>query len=356
MKKISVLVVDDSPLIRKILTEILNAEHDIEVIGTAEDPLDAREKIKKLNPQVITLDIEMPKMDGISFLEKIMTLRPTPVIMISTLTQKGADETFRALEIGAIDFVSKPVSGDLTLALDDIKRELPEKIRAAAESNIARMAETRKEPAKSTISFKNMPPEDMPIIAIGSSTGGVEALRDLFQALPEGCPPIVITQHMRAQFLPMMAARLNSMSKVTVVEARPGDVLKPGYAYLAPGETHLKIARQGRNFICRLESGERVSGHLPSVDVMFESIADSAGAQAIGIILTGMGSDGAKGLLKMRQAGAYTIGQNKSSCVVYGMPKVAAEIGAVDIELPLNQIASHALEYCAQRKGKTNAG
>jgi len=354
MKKISVLIVDDSPLMRNIIEDILREEADIEVVGTAADPHDAREKIKKLNPQVITLDIEMPKMDGISFLEKIMSLRPSPVIMISTLTQKGAEETLRALEIGAVDFVSKPASGDIASTLTEMKSELPDKIRAAAASGICRGL--RRKPCDET-GRKYYPPfGDKPIIAVGASTGGVEALRDFFLALPRECPPVVVVQHMRPQFIPLMASRLSRISEVVVSEARNGDVLKPGHAYIAAGDQHLKIERRGARLVCRLDDSDRVSGHRPSVDVLFCSVAAAAGHDAVGIIMTGMGRDGAEGLLKMRRSGAHTIGQDLATCVVYGMPKAAMEAGAVQTELPLHRIAAHALDLCMEKKAGAHAG
>lgn len=357
MKKTTVLIVDDSALIRKLFREMLLEADDIEVLDTAVDAQDAREKIKRLNPDVLTLDIEMPGMDGLSFLEKVMALRPMPVIMASTLTQKGASETIRALEIGAFDYISKPTnSPQHRNALLELQDELISKVRAAAGANLAlrsRSATTARQPAV----VKFIPRETVAstIIAIGSSTGGVEALRDIFLALPQNSPPIVMTQHMPEHFTTSFAARLNSLSQVRVSEAAEGDELKPGYAYLAPGNIHLKIGKRGSKLICHLNDGSTVSGHRPSVDVLFDSVADVAGARAVGIILTGMGRDGTQGLLKMRTSGAYTVGQSQSSCVVYGMPKSAMAAGAVCIELPLSEIAAHVLGYCARGKESSHA-
>lgn len=349
MKPITVLIVDDSALIRRLYKELLANEPDIEVVDTAIDPFDAREKIKRLNPDVLTLDIEMPKMDGIAFLEKIMTLRPMPVVMASTLTQKGAAITIRALELGAVDYISKPTNTHAPDAMENLRRDLAEKIRAASKANVTQRAlKTVSAQAQQVIAFAPKPTALPRIIAIGSSTGGVEALRDIFVQLPANCPPVIMTQHMPEQFTPSFAARLDSLSQVSVKEAKHGDVLRTGHAYLAPGSHHLRIVKRGGQFLCQLSDGDRVSGHRPSVDVLFESVAEAAGEQAVGVILTGMGKDGAQGLLHMRNSGAYTVGQNQASCVVYGMPRAAAQAGAVMVELSLQQIAGHVLSYCSQ--------
>lgn len=355
MQKITVLIVDDSALIRTLFTQMLNAEKDIEVVGTAVDPLDAREKIKQLNPQVVTLDIEMPKMDGLSFLEKIMTLRPMPVIMASTLTLKGADATIRALELGAVDYISKPSNTHLHDAFGQLKKELVTKVRAAAIARIAPRLRSQSGEA-APLPFNPKPGQGPRMIAIGSSTGGVEALRDVFQQLPANCPPIMVVQHMPEQFTPSFAARLNSLSQVEVCEARNGMTLETGHAYLAPGNRHMKIVKSGNYWKCQVEPGPAVSGHRPSVDVLFQSVAEVVGSDAVGVILTGMGKDGAVGLLRMREAGAYTIGQSQNSCVVYGMPRAAQMIGAVQIELPLSEIPAHMLSHLSQEKGKHHAG
>ncbi|MEQ1790597.1 MAG: chemotaxis response regulator protein-glutamate methylesterase [Rickettsiales bacterium] len=348
MKPITVLIVDDSALIRQMFMEMLSAEPDIEVIGTASDPLEAREKIKKLNPDVLTLDIEMPKMDGLTFLEKIMTLRPMPVIMASSLTQKGAEESIRALEIGAFDYVSKPVSNQTSDTIGELKDELVAKVRAAAKANITRRRTNSKtSETPNIVSFNPQKGRTRRIIAIGASTGGVEALRELFIRLPSNCPPIVVTQHMPEAFTKSFALRLNNLSQVTVSEAANHDRLKEGHAYIAPGgASHLKIVRIGADFVCKLEEGATVSSHRPSVDVLFHSVAESAGARAVGVILTGMGKDGAIGMKSMRDCGAYNIGQDQASCVVYGMPQMAMRAGAVHVELPITEIAKEMLKFC----------
>jgi two-component system, chemotaxis family, protein-glutamate methylesterase/glutaminase len=352
MKKIRVLIVDDSALIRQMFREILSGHDDIEVVGTACDPIDAREKIKQLNPDVITLDIEMPKMTGLEFLEKIMTLRPMPVIMASTLTQKGADETFRALEIGAFDFISKPTTNQNRDTIGMLRDDLLSKVRAAGNTDGATNLTTRRlqhtsHAAPTIIPFHPPAGKSRHIIAIGSSTGGVEALRDIFLRLPANTPPIVITQHMPEAFTKSFAARLNGLSEMNICEAQNHDRLKEGHAYIAPGgATHLKIVRIGNDFVCKLEEGPPVSSHRPSVDVLFHSVAESAGDRAIGVILTGMGKDGGLGLKAMRDQGAYTIGQNQASCVVYGMPQVAAKMGASQVELPLAEIPAAILKHC----------
>lgn len=350
MKPITVLIVDDSALIRTMFRELLSEAGDIQVLDTAVDAVDAREKIKRLNPDVVTLDIEMPGMDGLSFLEKIMALRPMPVIMASTLTQKGAGETIRALEIGAVDYISKPTGSQTRNVLAELKDELIAKVRMAAAANLKSHGQAAKK-EKKILAF-NPTSEHLPILAFGSSTGGVEALREVFSVLPANCPPIVMTQHMPEQFTASFAARLDGLSEVTVAEATNGALLKAGHAYLAPGNRHLTIAQSRAGLICELHDGPKISGHRPSVDVLFESVAEIAGAQAIGTIFTGMGKDGAKGLLNMKQRGAYTIGQNEHSCVVYGMPKAAKMLGAVCEELPLHEIPVRLLKLCEQERNR----
>lgn len=345
---ITVLIVDDSALIRGMFREMLESEPDIVVLDTATDPIDAREKIKRLNPDVLTLDIEMPKMDGLSFLEKIMTLRPMPVIMASSLTQKGADATVRALEIGAFDYISKPAMHQTRDTIGALKEALVTKVRAAAAANMG--ARARSAPAAQSaplvVPFHPSHSNAHRLIAIGASTGGVEALREIFLRLPANAPPIVVTQHMPESFTKSFAARLNTLSAVTVSEAAQHERLKQGHAYIAPGGAcHLKIVKLGSEYVCKLEDSPPVSSHKPSVDVLFHSVAEAAGAHAIGVILTGMGKDGAAGLKAMRERGAYTIGQNQASCVVYGMPNVAAKLGATQIELPLADIPAAMLAH-----------
>jgi len=334
-KQITVLIVDDSALIRQMLTSMLNSSPDITVVGTAPDPFTAREMIKQLNPDVLTLDIEMPKMDGIAFLEKIMSLRPMPVVMISSLTQEGADVALQALEIGAVDYVSKPTS-DVRVGLEQKTEEIISKVKIAAK---ARISTNRPSSIKQHgISYGNYKTTEQ-IILIGASTGGVEALREVITVLPPNCPAVMVTQHMPSTFTSSFARRLDAVSKVSVCEATPNLRVLPGHVYIAPGGRHLELARSGANYICHIHDGPNVSGHCPSVDVLFNSGAKVAKSNAVGVILTGMGRDGAEGLLAMRKAGAQTIGQDEATCVVYGMPKVAFETGGVAKQFPLSQIA-----------------
>ncbi|WP_425992721.1 protein-glutamate methylesterase/protein-glutamine glutaminase [Brevundimonas sp. TWP2-3-2] len=340
---IRVLVVDDSPTMRGLITAALRRDPEIEVIGSAADPLEARALIKDLNPDVITLDVEMPNMNGLEFLEKIMRLRPMPVVMVSTLTQAGAEVTLRALEMGAIDAVGKPGAGVTAV---EAFAELTLKVKTAARSRV-RAREAVEAPRPRT---DHRPGADH-ILAIGASTGGVEALITLLSAFPANCPATVITQHMPATFTPSFAARLDKMSAATVSEAVDGATLMPGHIYLAPGGVaHLEVS--GATPRCRLSQGDTVSGHRPSVDVLFRSIARLRRPMT-GVILTGMGRDGAQGLLEMRSAGAHTLGQDEASCVVYGMPRVAHEIGAVERQLPLNRLSSAILDLCASSRAQT---
>lgn len=348
MKKITVLIVDDSSLIRDLFSDILSNTPDIEVVGTACDPYDAREKIKQLNPDVLTLDIEMPKMDGISFLEKIMALRPMPVIMASSLTQNGAEATFRAFESGAFDTIGKPTSIHTPAALERLQDELVNKVRAAAGANIASLKTNHTRPQR--LSARSGAISSQTLIAIGASTGGVEALRDIFLQLPAQMPPIVIAQHMPEHFTRSFATRLDGLGAIRVKEAESHNRLEAGHAYLAPGGKHLTIHRIASEYVCKLDDGPPVSSHKPSIDVLFQSVAKASGARAIGVILTGMGKDGAAGLKQMRDAGAYTLGQNQASCVVYGMPHVAAKLGATQIELHLREIPNHLLTLCQQER------
>tara|TARA_R110002124_G_scaffold133942_11_gene296546 strand:+ start:12692 stop:13741 length:1050 start_codon:yes stop_codon:yes gene_type:complete len=333
---IKVLVVDDSALIREVLTRMLSRDGDIEVVATATDPIDAREKIKQLNPDVVTLDIEMPNMNGLQFLEKLMRLRPTPVIMVSTLTKKGASETLLALELGAVDFVAKP-SAEFAGGIEAFGVGLRDKIRAAAKSDVRGRSATRAEPPK--LALKTAAAPNGALIAIGASTGGVEAIRAVLSQMPTDCPPIVIAQHMPPGFTARFAARLNEICALSVVEAEDRTVLLPGHAYVAKGDYHLRVERSSGQLKCRLTQDELASGHRPSVDILFESVAKAVGPMAVGAILTGMGRDGARGLKMMRDAGAYTVGQSKSSSLVYGMPRVAFEEGAVVDQAPVEEIA-----------------
>ncbi|GLQ06957.1 protein-glutamate methylesterase/protein-glutamine glutaminase [Sneathiella chinensis] len=336
-RKITVLIVDDSALIRQMLTVMLSSDPDIMVVGAAPDPLTAREMIKRLNPDVLTLDIEMPKMDGLAFLEKIIALRPMPVVMISSLTQKGADVALQALEIGAIDYIPKPTS-DIRVGLEEKQAEIIAKVKAAAGAQVQpRRPRPDISPAPVGGSTRYRSTEQL--IMIGSSTGGVEALKEVITALPPDCPAVMVTQHMPGSFTQSFADRLNRLSRMTVCEASPNQRVLPGHVYIAPGGRHLEVARSGANYICHIHDGPLVSGHRPSVDVLFQSAARVAGANAVGVILTGMGRDGAEGLLAMRQAGASTLGQDKASSVVYGMPRAAFEAGAVQHQYTLTRIA-----------------
>lgn len=328
---IKVIIVDDSATMRSLIAAVLRRDPEIEVVGMAADPLEAREAIKALNPDVITLDVEMPNMSGLDFLERLMRLRPMPVLMVSTLTTKGAEATLEALELGAVECVAKPSTGGL-----EAFNELPEKVKAAAKAKVRPLV--RRDPNVKVEAVHHH--HDDRIVAIGSSTGGVEALITVLTRFPADCPPTVITQHMPPGFTRSFAERLNRMCQPTVGEAKDGAPLLPGHVYLAPGgEKHLEVVGSGQ-LRCRLSSGDPVNGHRPSVDVLFHSVAKVVGPRAVGAILTGMGRDGAQGMLAMREAGAMTVGQDEASCVVYGMPKVAFEIGAVQRQAPLERIAS----------------
>jgi two-component system chemotaxis response regulator CheB len=334
---IKVLVVDDSALIRELLTGMLESQTDITVVGTAADPYIAREKIKALNPDVITLDIEMPRMDGLSFLERLMALHPMPVVVVSTLTQKGADIALRALDLGAVEIVTKPLV-DIRNGLLDLQTELVAKVRAASRTRPRqRVAPTATTTAPLTVDAKLSATGR--IVAVGASTGGVEALQQLLVPLPADSPAIVITQHMPPGFTATFASRLDSICRMSVCEAADDQRVQPGHVYIASGGRHLELRRSGAQYVCKLTDGPLVSGHRPSVDVLFQSIATAAGPNALGIILTGMGRDGAAGLLAMRRAGARTLGENEASCLIYGMPKAAKEIGAVEQEFSLQQLS-----------------
>ncbi|HEY0033847.1 MAG TPA: chemotaxis response regulator protein-glutamate methylesterase [Devosia sp.] len=344
---IKVLVVDDSALIREVLSRMLTRDGDIQVVGTATDPIEAREKIKTLNPDVVTLDIEMPNMNGLQFLDKLMRLRPTPVIMVSTLTKKGASETLLALELGAVDFVAKP-GADLEGGIETFGAGLREKIRAAAKSDVRGRSAGRAEAPK--LALKTAAGPSGALIAIGASTGGVEAIRTVLTQMPVDCPPIVIAQHMPAGFTGRFAARLDELCQLKVVEAEDRMVLLPGHAYVARGDHHLRVERSSGQLKCKLSQDDLASGHRPSVDVLFESVAKVVGLLAVGAILTGMGRDGARGLKLMRDAGAFTIGQSQSSALVYGMPRVAFEEGAVMEQAPVEAIAGRLAQALVRLK------
>lgn len=348
MKKIRVVVVDDSALVRGLLTEIINRQKDMECIGAANDPLIAREMIRDLNPDVITLDIEMPRMDGIDFLSRLMRLRPMPVVMISTLTERGAEVTMRALELGAVDFVAKPRIG-LADGINELAGQIVEKIRIAASAHIRRVSlpslpsivssgnvsggAQRAEP----ISLGRVSTEKL--ICIGASTGGTEAIKEILMRMPADSPGIVITQHMPPGFTTSFAARLNTLCQITVQEAVNGGRVLPGHAYIAPGGKQFRIDKSGANYVCVVEDGEAVNRHKPSVEVLFKSAARVVGRNAFGIMLTGMGGDGAKAMREMKDAGSYNYVQDEASCIVFGMPREAILHGAADEVLPLLDIA-----------------
>lgn len=363
MSKIKVLIVDDSALVRQMLTEMLSASPQIEVVGVAHDPIMAREKIKKLNPDVLTLDVEMPKMDGITFLSNLMRLRPMPVVMVSSLTERGADITLEALELGAVDFVSKPKT-DLAHTLEDYQEEIINKIKAAASAKVrqanvvvkrdipehvaaAPVSELRRvEPKQSAdaiiekaVGKRHFKTTDK-IIAIGASTGGTEAIKVVLQELPADSPGVVITQHIPAAFSAPFARRMDASSAMTVCEAADGQQIIPGHVYIAPGDRHLMVVRDGARYICKLNDGPPVNRHKPSVDVLFRSVAQNVGPNAISVILTGMGDDGAKGMQEIKETGAPTIAQDEKTSVVWGMPGEAVKLGCVDTILPLEKIAA----------------
>jgi two-component system, chemotaxis family, protein-glutamate methylesterase/glutaminase len=352
MSKIRVLTVDDSALMRQVLATLLSKDREIEVIGTAPDPYIAREKIKALNPDVITLDVEMPKMDGLTFLEKLMRGHQMPVVMVSSLTEVGCQTTLRALELGAVDFITKPKI-DLREGMEEIAQELIEKVKAAARArvrplNVKRETNPLTPHALPLTSRSAMIKTTDTIIAIGSSTGGTEAVKDVLMALPPNTPPILITQHMPERFTKTWADRMNTLCHLSVKEAVDGDSLLPGHALVAPGNYHMTLARSGARYSVKITQDEPVNRHRPSVDVLFDSVARYAGGNAVGIILTGMGGDGAKGLLTMKQAGAFTIAQDEASCVVFGMPKEAIKLGGAETILPLSEIPSAVVAYISK--------
>lgn len=342
-KKIRVLIVDDSALVRQILASGLAQDPGIEVVGTASDPYMARDMILKVKPHVLTLDVEMPRMDGVDFLRKLMPQFPIPVIMVSALTEKGKRITMDALEAGAVDFVTKP-SSNLQSGLNELMQELCTKIKIASTANVSHWKGRRPEPPpRPPIGSHALAESTDKVIAIGASTGGTEAIRQVLCGLPADCPGVVIVQHMPPGFTSMFAKRLNQITPLHVKEAETGDRIMPGRVLIAPGSAHLKVLRRGGIYEVNCRPGAPVCGHCPSVEVLFESVAREVAANAIGVIMTGMGRDGANALLTMRRAGAYTIGQNEESCVVYGMPKEAYTLGAVMQEVHLEQIAGQVI-------------
>jgi two-component system, chemotaxis family, protein-glutamate methylesterase/glutaminase len=342
-KRIKVLIVDDSALVRRILTEMLSSDASITVLGAAHDAYDAREKIKALNPDVLTLDVEMPRMDGLTFLRNLMRLRPMPVIMVSSLTDKGAEVTLDALSIGAVDYLSKPKS-DLAATLADYKEELIAKVKAAASARVRATASAASASADAILA-KRDPRRQLRtterIIAIGASTGGTEAIKEVLIRLPPDTPGIVITQHIPKLFSGAFARRMDACCQVSVCEAEDGQQILRGHAYVAPGDMHLLVVRDGARYVCRLDQGPPVNRHKPSVDVLFRSVAQQAGRNAIGVILTGMGKDGALGLKEMRDAGGRTVAQDEATSIVWGMPGEAVALGGAADVLPLGDIWSH---------------
>lgn len=345
MDKIRVLIVDDSAVVRSVLAELLSAEASIEVVGAAVDPYDARDKIKQLKPDVLTLDIEMPKMDGITFLKNLMKLNPMPVVMLSSLTHDGADATLQALELGAVDYIAKPAAAESDTALKLFQQELISKIQMAAQSanklKFMRASHLQEKVVAQSSSIK----QRNQVVAIGSSTGGTEALHDIIQQLPVTMPPIIVTQHIPASFSERFAQRLNRNSELKVVQAGDGDVLKSGYVYIAPGDYHLTIQQNGHEFVCKLDTGATVNRHKPSVEVMFDSLLPLTMLNVTGVMLTGMGEDGALAMKRLADAGAYNIVQDEATSLVWGMPGAAVKLGAASEVLPLNKIAQRLVRH-----------
>lgn len=357
--KIKVLICDDSALIRSVMSEIIGSQSDMEVVGVAPDPLVARELIKQTNPDVLTLDVEMPKMDGLDFLEKLMRLRPMPVVMVSSLTERGSEITLRALELGAVDFVTKPKIS-IQSGMREYAELIADKIRAASKARIKPRSAAAPIAGKGGNETGTGAPQGLPmirnpltssekLIIIGASTGGTEAIKEFLVQMPSDCPGILITQHMPEGFTRSFAKRLDGLCKISVKEAEEGERVLPGHAFIAPGHSHLLLARSGANYVTHLEQSPPVNRHRPSVDVLFQSAAVYAGKNAVGVILTGMGKDGAAGMLEMRNAGAYNFAQDEASCVVFGMPREAIAIGATHEVGPLMQLPGMVLGYLASQ-------
>jgi two-component system chemotaxis response regulator CheB len=356
--KIRVVVVDDSALIRSVLREIIDSQPDMEVAGVAPDPIVAREMIRRLDPDVLTLDVEMPKMDGLDFLEKLMRLRPMPVVMVSTLTERGSEITMRALELGAVDFVTKPKIS-IQHGMQEYADTIADKIRAAARARIRRhVAAPAGAAAPAASAARPLPALGNPLasseklIIIGASTGGTEAIKEFLLQMPPDCPGILIVQHMPEGFTRSFAERLDKLCRIAVAEAVHGERVLPGHAYLAPGHSHLLLARSGANYVTQLDQGPPVNRHRPSVDVLFRSAALHAGKNAVGVILTGMGRDGAAGMLEMRQAGAWNVAQDEASCVVFGMPREAIAVGATHETGPLKDLPGMVLAQLTRQGGR----
>jgi two-component system chemotaxis response regulator CheB len=354
---IKVLIIDDSALVRSILSEIVRSQPDMEVVGVAPDPLAARDLIKQTNPDVLTLDVEMPRMDGLDFLERLMRLRPMPVVMVSSLTERGSEITMRALELGAVDFVPKPKLA-IKSGLLDYAELIADKVRAAYQAKARIASRPRPQPgqaagaARGRAALGNRLISSEKLIMVGASTGGTEAIKDFLVQMPPDCPGILITQHMPEGFTASFARRLDGLCRISVVEAAGGERVLPGHAYIAPGHSHLLLARSGANYVTRIEQSEPVNRHRPSVDVLFRSAAEHAGPNAVGVIMTGMGKDGAAGMLEMRRAGAYNFAQDEASCVVFGMPREAIAVGAVHEVGPIDRLAGMVLDHLLRQGGR----
>jgi two-component system chemotaxis response regulator CheB len=354
--KIKVLIVDDSALIRSVMREIISSQPDMEVVGVAPDPIIARDLIRRTNPDVLTLDVEMPKMDGLDFLEKLMRLRPMPVVMVSSLTERGSEITMRALELGAVDFVTKPKIS-IQSGMREYSDMIADKVRAASKARI----KSQRVPVSSTAVVSDSPLplirhtliSSEKLIIIGASTGGTEAIKEFLIRMPSDCPGILIVQHMPEGFTRSFAQRLDGLCKISVKEAEHGDRVLPGHAYLAPGHSHLLLARSGANYQTQLDQGPPVNRHRPSVDVLFHSAAVNAGKNAVGVILTGMGKDGAVGMLEMKQAGAHNFAQNEETCVVFGMPREAIAVGATHEVGPLQDLPGMVLDFLTKNSSRS---
>jgi len=346
VNKIKVLIVDDSALIRSVMSEIISSQSDMQVVGVAPDPLVARELIKQTNPDVLTLDVEMPKMDGLDFLEKLMRLRPMPVIMVSSLTERGSEITMRALELGAVDFVTKPKIS-IQSGMREYTELIADKIRAAAKARIKPRTVAPAGAAGVLPALRSPLTSSEKLIIIGASTGGTEAIREFLMQMPSDCPGILIAQHMPEGFTTSFARRLDTLCKISVREAAGEERILPGHAYIAPGHSHLLLARSGANYVTRIEQTDPVNRHRPSVDVLFRSAAAAAGKNAVGVILTGMGKDGAAGMLDMKNAGAYNFAQDEASCVVFGMPREAIAMGGTHEVGALTALPGMVLGYLA---------
>ncbi|XYJ12199.1 protein-glutamate methylesterase/protein-glutamine glutaminase [Telluria sp. B2] len=349
--KTKVLIVDDSALIRSVMSEIVNSQADMEVVATAPDPLVARELIKKHNPDVLTLDVEMPKMDGLDFLEKLMRLRPMPVLMVSSLTERGSEITMRALELGAVDFVTKPKISIQT-GMREYTELITDKIRAAARARVRARTVHQNAPTAALQALRSPLISSEKLIIIGASTGGTEAIREFLMQMPSDCPGILIAQHMPEGFTSSFARRLDSLCRISVSEAVGNERILPGHAYIAPGHSHLLLTRSGANYMTKIEQTDPVNRHRPSVDVLFRSAAVAAGKNAVGVILTGMGKDGAAGMLEMKNAGAHNFAQDEASCVVFGMPREAIAVGAAHDVAPLNALPGLVLGHLAAQGGR----